>query len=92
MVADFIRLITEGDSMLATEEKTEYKLKMTDRCDACDGQAYVSVTGITGELMFCAHHYSKIMNSPSGKAAMLSFALETVDERERLSVKSGVYI
>lgn len=76
-----------------TETKTdEYLLTINDRCDSCGGQAYVAVMGTSGELMFCAHHYNKIMDDPSGKLAMQSFAYETVDERDRLKIKSNIYI
>lgn len=92
----FIKPITERDNMpiLAqkTKQKDEYLLTINDRCDSCGGQAYVAVTGTTGELMFCAHHYNKIMANPKGFLAMQSFAYETVDERERLQLKSSVYI
>ena len=76
----------------AKKEKETSLLTLSDRCDACNGQAYVAVTGTTGELMFCAHHYTKIMSSPSGFIAMEKFAVDTVDERERLKTKSTVYI
>lgn len=84
---------TERDNMPtlaeeATKEKDVYLLTLNDRCDSCNGQAYVAVTGTTGELMFCAHHYTKIMSSPSGFVAMEKFAVDTVDERERLAIKS----
>jgi hypothetical protein len=70
---------------LATEaEKSKFVLTPSDLCDSCNGQAYVSVTGLNGKLMFCAHHYTKIMNSPEGLSAMQSFALETIDERAKL--------
>lgn len=64
--------------------KKEYILKATDRCDKCNAHAYVLVRGSTGELMFCAHHYDKIMNNPDAYTKMMSFMLEVVDERERL--------
>lgn len=67
-------------------ENKEYLLTITDRCDSCGGQAYVCVTGVSGELMFCGHHYTKIMNDPLGKKRMESFAFETTDERDRLFV------
>lgn len=56
-------------------------LRMSDRCDAgqCGAQAYVKVTGITGELYFCAHHYAK-----ADQDKLEAFAFETVDERDRL--------
>jgi hypothetical protein len=76
-----------------TETNTEeYLLTVNDRCDVCGGQAYVAVMGTSGELMFCAHHYNKIMDDPSGKQAMQSFAYETIDERNRLKIKSNIYI
>jgi hypothetical protein len=70
----------------------DYLLTIHDRCDSCGGQAYVAITGKRGELMFCAHHYTKIMSDPGAAVAMESFAVETVDERERLEIKSSVYI
>jgi hypothetical protein len=87
---------TERDKMtvLAQEKKQEnnYLLTINDRCDACGGQAYVAVTGQVGELMFCAHHYNKIISDSDGFIAMQKFAVETVDERERLGIKSSIYI
>jgi predicted metalloprotease with PDZ domain len=79
-------------SLTTEAEKKEFDLTLNDRCDSCSAQAFVSVTGLNGELMFCAHHYNKIMDSPTGNSAMKSFALETVDERDKLSVKSTVYL
>jgi hypothetical protein len=73
-------------------KKEEYLLTINDRCDSCGGQACVAVVGTSGELMFCAHHYNKIMNDPAGKLAMQSFAYETIDERDRLQIKSNIYI
>ena len=67
----------------STEQK-EWQLKVIDRCDACNAQAYVLVKGATGELMFCGHHYDKIMNDPDAYTKMMGFMLEVVDERERL--------
>jgi hypothetical protein len=62
-------------------ETKEYVLTATDRCDAssCGAQAYVLVKGISGELMFCAHHYNK-----SDGEKLQAFAFETIDERDRL--------
>ena len=65
-------------------KKKQYVLKATDRCDSCGAQAYVSVKGSTGDLMFCGHHYEKIMNNPDAYTKMMSFMLEVTDERERL--------
>jgi hypothetical protein len=79
----FIEPTTEGSDM---QTKTvERKLTVNDRCDGCGAQAYVHVEGVTGELMFCSHHFSKIMKSTSGKEAMEKFAFNISDEREYLT-------
>lgn len=68
----------------AGSEKKEYILTANDRCDRCNAQAYVQVKGSTGDLLFCNHHYEKIMNNPDSYTKMMSFMLEVTDERERL--------
>ncbi len=65
-------------------EEKHYILNALDRCDSCGAQAYVQVKGSTGNLMFCGHHYEKIMNNPDAYVKMMSFMLEVTDERERL--------
>jgi len=65
-------------------EERKWLLSMEDRCDRCSAQAYVSVTGVNGELMFCGHHYNKIMNDADGYKNMMSYAYSLVDEREKL--------
>lgn len=60
-------------------------LKVSDRCDSCNAQAYVQVTGVTGDLMFCSHHYNKIMDNAVGYDKMMKFAYQVVDERDRLT-------
>jgi hypothetical protein len=60
-------------------ETKEWTLTTLDRCDSCGAQAYVQVRGISGELMFCAHHYNKADGDK-----LKAFAFELVDERERL--------
>lgn len=62
----------------------EFVLTALDRCDRCGAQAYVMIKGVQSELMFCSHHYNKIMNNPVGYEKMMNFAFEVVDERERL--------
>jgi hypothetical protein len=62
----------------------EWVLKATDRCDSCAAEALVQVTGISGDLMFCGHHYNSIMNNPKGYKSMMSFALTIIDERDKL--------
>lgn len=59
-------------------EKKEYVLKATDRCDQCSAEALVLVKGVSGELMFCGHHYVKNEN------ALSKFAYEIIDERDKL--------
>lgn len=67
-----------------SEKPKEYRLKVVDRCDTCGAQAYVMVRGIAGELMFCGHHYDKIMNKPDSYTKMMAFMIEVVDERDKL--------
>jgi hypothetical protein len=67
---------------MTTKVKEEKALNAFDRCDSCSSQAYVLVKGISGELTFCGHHYTKIISSDSAKTALEKFAYEIVDERE----------
>lgn len=72
---------------MGTEEKVEdrkWLLTAQDRCDRCSSQAYVSVTGVNGELMFCGHHYGEIMNDVEGSRKMMAYAYSVLDEREKL--------
>jgi hypothetical protein len=70
--------------VVETKEK-EWILNANDRCDSgCNAQAYVYVKGVDGDLLFCAHHYEKVMSNPVGYEKMMSFAIEIVDEREKL--------
>ena len=73
-------------TMVVTEEvaKKEWILKATDRCDSCAAEALVQITGLSGDLMYCGHHYNKIMDNPEGYNKMISFALTVVDERDKL--------
>jgi hypothetical protein len=65
-------------------DKVEWQLAVSDRCDSCGAQAYVQVIGVSGDLMFCGHHYEKIVDNAVGYDKMMKFAYEIVDERERL--------
>jgi hypothetical protein len=71
---------------MVTEEVVakEWTLKATDRCDSCAAEALVKITGLSGDLMFCGHHYNKIMDNPEGYKKMMSFALTVIDERDKL--------
>jgi len=68
--------------MTKTEEKT-YILKPADRCDRCGAEALVMVTGLNGCLMFCGHHYNKIMDNAVGYDKMMRFAVTITDERDK---------
>lgn len=65
-------------------EVKEWVLKATDRCDSCAAEALVQVTGLNGELLFCGHHYNKIINNPDGYKKMMSFMITIIDERDKL--------
>jgi hypothetical protein len=59
-------------------EEVKYVLSPLDRCDQCYAEALVLVKGVTGQLMFCGHHYNQ------NEAALATFAYETIDERSKL--------
>jgi hypothetical protein len=69
--------------MTETETK-EFVLTALDRCDVCGSAAYIQATGVTGDLLFCAHHYGKIERDTTAFEKLQAFAFEIVDERERL--------
>jgi hypothetical protein len=73
-------------NMTITEEIVEkqWTLKATDRCDACAAEALVKVTGISGDLLFCGHHYNKIMENPESYKKMMAFMISVIDERDKL--------
>jgi hypothetical protein len=85
---DFIPLITESGSIMFTmikdDVKQDWLLSPLDRCDRCNAEALVKVTGISGDLLFCGHHYNKIMAIPDGYNSMMSFMISIVDERDKL--------
>lgn len=67
-------------------KNSEWALTANDRCDAgnCTAQAYVQAIGLSGDLMFCAHHFKKIADNAPGYAALEKFAYKVVDETNRL--------
>jgi hypothetical protein len=73
-----------GEKPAKTDNPIGHILNALDRCDSCSAQAYVMVKGSTGELLFCGHHYDKIMNNPDAYIKMMAFMLEVVDERDKL--------
>lgn len=73
--------------MLTAEETmsaSAYVLTKLDRCDTsgCPAQAWVVVKFLTGELLFCSHHFDKF------EAALIKDAYEVIDERHRINAKS----
>jgi hypothetical protein len=74
-----MNVMTDHPSMQKT-----WTLTPLDRCDSCNAEALVKVTGVTGELLFCGHHYNKIMDDPIGYKKMMDFMFEVLDEREKL--------
>jgi hypothetical protein len=73
------------NTMITEEiEVKEWILGPSDRCDSCAAEALVQVTGISGDLLFCGHHYNKVMNTPDGYKKMMAFALTILDERDKL--------
>ena len=76
---------------MITEEvvEKEWLLTAIDRCDSCAAEALVKVTGLGGDLMFCGHHYNKIIDNPEGYAKMMAFMLTIIDERDKLIKSEG---
>ena len=70
--------MTAEQAVEETEVKKSYILKAIDRCDKCNAEALVLVKGVTGELMFCGHHYNK------HEKALQKFSYEIIDERDKL--------
>lgn len=71
--------------MQVVTDKQEWTLTALDRCDAmCSAQALVKVVGVSGELLFCSHHYNNITNNAIGYDKLSKFAYQIIDERERL--------
>ena len=73
-------------TMTKQDVEQEWKLSPLDRCDSCNAEALVRVTGLTGELLFCGHHYNKIMDTATGYDKMMKFAITVLDERAKLDV------
>ena len=66
-------------------------LNSLDRCDRCGAQAYVRAILVSGgELLFCSHHYNKIVDSPAGYTKMMAFMSAVLDERERLTTNKPI--
>jgi hypothetical protein len=67
-------------------QSKQWNLSPLDRCDRCNAEALVKITGISGDLLFCGHHYNKIMAIPDGYNSMMSFMISIVDERNKLDI------
>ena len=88
-VVDFIPLTIGGYNMFTMIKEDAgpvWKLSPLDRCDRCQSEALVQVTGLNGDLLFCGHHYNKAMNSAIGYDKIMKFAITILDEREKLAV------
>ena len=68
--------------MTDTLIKQERQLKILDRCDRCGAQAFVLIKMVSGELMFCGHHYGQHQKS------LDKMAFEIIDERGSINSKS----
>jgi len=69
--------------MPETKEEVKKVLKIADRCDRCGAQAFVLATGVSGELMFCGHHYQKY------EYAITQWAYKIVNELDTINAKSA---
>jgi hypothetical protein len=67
------------------ETKEGYLLSASDRCDRCSAEALILIKGVTGQLMFCGHHYNKIVEDPLSYQNLLKFSYEIIDERNKLN-------
>jgi hypothetical protein len=68
--------------MTLTQEKTDRILNLQDRCDSCNSQAFVMVKLLSGQLLFCGHHYVKHQEKLNDQA------YEIIDERHYINQKS----
>ena len=73
--------ITESEQIA---NEPSWILGPANRCDSCNAEALVMVKGVSGELLFCGHHYNKIMNNKIGYDKMMAFMYEIIDERDKL--------
>ena len=73
-----------ASEQVVSDSTKEWILGPKDRCDSCNAEALVSVKGVSGELLFCGHHYNKIMNDKIGYEKMMAFMYEIIDERDKL--------
>jgi hypothetical protein len=77
-----------NSALVDANSKTD--LNSTHRCDQCGARALVLVKGQVGDLMFCSHHYNKIMDNAVGYDKMMKFAKEILDKRYVLETKQDL--
>jgi len=68
------------DTMIESEEASD-TLNATDRCDYCGSQAYVWANGVSGDLLFCRHHFLK------SEEKIRDWAFEIIDEAYKANQK-----
>ena len=66
---------------MMVEEKSNV-LNASDRCDRCPSQAFYWVNGVSGDLLFCRHHFFKY------EEKLREYAFEIVDESYKINEKS----
>jgi hypothetical protein len=66
---------------MVKENELSDVLKISDRCDRCNSQAFVWVNGVAGDLLFCRHHFLK------HEEALRDYAFEIVDETHKINEK-----
>ena len=59
-------------------ETLQYVLTNEDRCDRCAAQALYMCKGITGELLFCRHHFKE------NEQSLNNWAYEIIDESQKI--------
>ena len=72
--------------MTKIKESKPRVLNQLDRCDRCNAQAFILVKLISGELMFCGHHFNE------HELALRTASYEIVDERETIDFKAELEI
>lgn len=68
--------------MTMTDTRTDV-LKVADRCDRCQAQAFVLVNFMEGELFFCGHHFT------THELMLREKGYEIIDERFKINEKGG---
>jgi hypothetical protein len=66
---------------MTTKTADKVELKVSDRCDYCGAQAFVSASFLAGPLYLCGHHYAKWQK----KIDATAYAV--FDGRDRINVK-----